>query len=220
MYKVLEILTDQEIAQCREIAASAKFVHGRVSNPHNVAKDNEQLHDPAVHNQTAQLLHGALMRNEDFRNFTFPAAIAPPLITRYNPSQQYGAHADAAYLTLPGGTLRSDISCTIFLSDPETYEGGSLQIQLGDARMSFKLPPGYAIIYPSDTFHQVEKVGSGERLVAITFIQSRVPDPFKRNLLYELNEVAALEGLQMDPANYARLQLVQQQLLRIWGEKP
>ena len=61
---------------------------------------------------------------------------------------------------------------------------------------------------------------SGERLVAITFIQSRVPDPFKRSLLYNLNEVAALEGLQMDPMNYSRLQLVQQQLLRIWGEKP
>ena len=220
MYKVLQILTDQEIAKCREIAASAKFVHGRITNPHNTAKDNEQLHDPAVYNKSAQLLHQALLRNEDFRNFAFPVAIAPPLITRYNPSQHYGLHTDMAYITLPGGTLRSDISCTIFLSDPEAYEGGSLQVQLGDAAMSFKLPPGYAIVYPSDTFHQVEQVTSGERLVAITFIQSRVPDPFKRSLLYNLNEVAALEGLQMDPMNYSRLQLVQQQLLRTWGEKP
>ena len=220
MYKVLQILTDQEIAQCREIAASAKFVHGRITNPHNTAKDNEQLHDPAVYNKSAQLLHQALMRNEDFRTFAFPVAIAPPLITRYTRSQHYGLHTDMAYITLPGGTLRSDISCTIFLSDPGTYEGGSLQVQLGDAEMSFKLPPGYAIVYPSDTFHQVEQVTSGERLVAITFIQSRVPDPFKRSLLYNLNEVAALEGLQMDPMNYSRLQLVQQQLLRIWGEKP
>ena len=76
MYKVLQILTDQEIAQCREIAASAKFVHGRITNPHNTAKDNEQLHDPAVYNKSAQVLHQALMRNEDFRNFAFPVAIS------------------------------------------------------------------------------------------------------------------------------------------------
>ena len=68
--------------------------------------------------------------------------------------------------------------------------------------------------------HEVEPVTKGERLVAITFIQSRIPDPFRRNLLYDLNEVAALEGLNMSPDNYMRLQLVQNQLLRYWGEKP
>jgi PKHD-type hydroxylase len=217
---VIPILTDAEVAQCRQIATSAKFVHGRITNPHNLAKDNEQLHDPAVYQQSAQLLHGALMRSEEFRDFAFPAVMAPPLITRYNPSQHYGGHSDAAYINLPGGTLRSDLSCTIFLSDPETYGGGALQIQLGDAAFGFKLPPGFAIVYPSDTLHQVEAVSSGERLVAITFIQSRVPDPFRRNLLYNLNEVAALEGLKMDPENQVRLQLVRDQLTRHWGEKP
>ena len=220
MYKVLPILTDEEVAECRKIAASAPFVHGRITNPHNTAKDNEQLHDPATYQQSAQLLHRALMRSEDFRNFAFPVSMAPPMITRYHPSQHYGAHTDAAYLQLPGGTLRSDLSCTIFLSDPETYEGGELHIRLGDAEMHFKLPPGFAIVYPSDTLHEVNPVASGERLVAITFIQSRVPDPFRRNLLYDLNEVAALEGLKMEAENYTRLQLVQNQLLRYWGEKP
>ncbi|MEA3067637.1 MAG: PKHD-type hydroxylase, partial [Sphingomonadales bacterium] len=79
---------------------------------------------------------------------------------------------------------------------------------------------GYAILYPSDTLHQVDPVTSGERLVAITFIQSRISDPFRRNLLFNLNEVAALEGLQMQPENFARLQLIQNQLLRYWGDKP
>jgi PKHD-type hydroxylase len=91
---------------------------------------------------------------------------------------------------------------------------------LGDADLRFKLHAGEAIIYPSDTFHEVEPVTSGERLVAITFIQSRIADPFRRNLLFNLNEVAALEGLKMSPENYSRLQLVQAQLLRYWGEKP
>jgi PKHD-type hydroxylase len=160
------------------------------------------------------------MRSEDFVNFAFPVSMAPPLITRYQPGMRYGAHTDVAYIKLPGGTLRSDLSCTIFLNDPDSYEGGALRIELGDAELQFKLPAGFAIIYPSDTLHQVEEVTNGERLVAITFIQSRVPDPFRRNLLYNLNEVAALEGLNMQAENFTRLQLIQNQLLRCWGEKP
>jgi PKHD-type hydroxylase len=217
---VIVVLTDEEVAECRRIAAGAQFVHGRITNPHNKAKDNEQLHEPSTYQESAKILHAALMRSEDFVNFAFPVAMAPPLITRYQPGMHYGAHTDVAYIKLPGGTLRSDLSCTIFLNDPESYEGGALRIQLGDAEIEFKLPAGHAIIYPSDTLHQVDEVTSGERLVAITFIQSRVPDPFKRNLLYSLNEVAALEGLNMQAENFTRLQLIQNQLLRYWGEKP
>lgn len=220
MYRILEILTPAEVEECKQIAASAPFVHGRVSNPHNKAKDNEQLHEQASWQRSAEMLGAALMRSEEFREFAFPAEIAPPLITRYKPGMKYGAHADAAFLPLPGGAIRSDLSCTIFLNDPESYDGGSLHIQLGDAELRFKLKPGEAIVYPSDTLHQVEPVTKGERLVAITFIQSRVPDPFERNLLFDLNEVAALEGLKMDPENYSRLSRVQANLLRYWGEKP
>ncbi len=84
----------------------------------------------------------------------------------------------------------------------------------------FKLKPGEAIVYPSDSLHQVVPVTKGERLVAITFIQSRIQDPFRRNLLFELNEVAALEGLKMDPDHFSRLQLIQQNLLRYWSDMP
>jgi len=220
MYRILQILTPEEVTECKQIAASAPFVHGRVSNPHNKAKDNEQLHEQKAWQQTAHMLGEALMRSEEFREFAFPAELAPPLITRYKPGMHYGAHADAAYLPLPGGVIRSDLSCTIFLNEPESYEGGALHIRLGDGDLRFKLKPGEAIVYPSDTFHEVEPVTSGERLEAITFIQSRVPDPFRRNLLFELNEVAALEGLNMAPENFSRLQLVQANLLRYWGEKP
>jgi PKHD-type hydroxylase len=121
---------------------------------------------------------------------------------------------------MPGQAIRSDISCTIFLNEPESYEGGSLHVRYGDADIRFKLNPGQAILYPSDTFHEVEPVTEGERLVAITFIQSRIPDPFRRYMLFELNEVAALEGLKMEPENFSRLQLVQANLLRYWGDKP
>ena len=220
MYRVLQLLTDAEIAECRKIAANAQFVHGRISNPHNKAKENEQLHEPQAYQRSSQLLLQAFGRSEEFREFAFPVLIAPPMITRYQPGMHYGAHADSAFIQLPGGTLRSDLSCTIFLNEPESYEGGSLHIELGDAGMQFKLPPGHAIVYPSDTLHQVDPVTKGERLVAITFIQSRISDPFRRNLLFNLNEVAALEGLKMSQENFSRMQLIQNQLLRYWADKP
>jgi PKHD-type hydroxylase len=220
MYRILQLLTDAEVAECRRIAAGAQFVHGRITNPHNKAKQNEQLHEAQAYQKSSQLLLQAFTRSEEFREFAFPAMIAPPMITRYQPGMHYGAHADSAFIQLQSGALRSDLSCTVFLNEPEAYEGGALHIELGDAEMQFKLPPGHAILYPSDTLHQVEPVTKGERLVAITFIQSRISDPIKRSTLFNLNEVAALEGLKMQPENFTRLQLVQNQLLRYWGEKP
>ena len=220
MYRIVDILSEEELAQCREIAAGATFVDGKVTNPHNKAKQNEQLHEQTAYQRSAKLIVDAMGRSPEFLEFVFPAQIAPPLLTRYRPGMRYGAHADAAYLQLPGGTLRSDISCTIFLNEPESYEGGALHIRLGDADLRFKLRPGQAILYPSDTLHEVEPVTKGERLVAITFIQSRVPDPFERSMLFELNEVAALEGNNMSQENFSRLQLIQANLLRYWGEMP
>src|SRR5437763_14438449 len=220
MYRILQLLTDAEIAECRRVAASAQFVHGRITNPHNKAKQNEQLHEPQAYQKSSQLLLQAFGRSEEFHNSDCPVLIAPPMITRYQPGMHYGAHADSAFIQLPGGALRSDLSCTVFLNEPESYEGGALHIELGDAEMQFKLPPGFAIVYPSDTLHQVEPVTKGERLVAITFIQSRISDPFRRNVLFNLNEVAALEGLQMQQENFSRLQLIQNQLLRYWSDKP
>jgi PKHD-type hydroxylase len=220
MYRILQILNDAEVAECRRIAASAPFIDGRISNPHNTAKQNEQLHDQSAYQRSAQLLQAALVRNEELMNFAFPVKIAPPLITRYKPGMKYGFHTDVAFMQLPSSGMRSDLSCTIFLNEPESYEGGALHIRLGDGEMRFKLRPGDAIVYPSDTLHAVEAVTKGERLVAITFMQSRIQDPFRRNLLYNLNEVAALEGLSMKPENFTMLQLIQNQLLRYWGDNP
>jgi PKHD-type hydroxylase len=220
MYRILQLLTPAEVQELRRIAAEAPFVDGRITNPHNKAKQNQQLHDAAAYNRSSQLLMQAIGRSEEFREFCFPAMIAPPLLTRYKPGMHYGPHADAAYIQLPGGALRSDISCTIFLNDPKDYDGGALHVRLGEADLRFKLQPGQMILYPSTTLHQVEPVTRGERLVAITFIQSRVPNEFERNMLYELNEVAALEGLKMNQENFMRLQVVQSNLLRYWGDKP
>jgi PKHD-type hydroxylase len=217
MFKeIQDVLTGEEVQALRRIAAAAQWIDGRQSNPHSSVKNNLQLYEKS----SADILARALYRHEDFANFTFPVVLAPPMLSRYRPGMHYGGHADAAYLPLGEKPLRCDLSCTIFLSDPSAYEGGALRIQLGSRDLRFRGAPGSAVIYPSTTFHEVEPVTSGERLAGITFIQSRIADAFLRELLYELNEIAALEGLNMDPNNYARLQLVQRNLLQRWGDMP
>jgi PKHD-type hydroxylase len=220
MFKELDILGPAQLDELRRIAASANFVDGRISNPHSTAKQNLQLHDEAAYQRSSQILMQALYAHEDFRNFAFPIAMLPPMMCRYTSEMRYGAHADAAFLQLGNQALRSDLSCTIFLADPGNYEGGALTIRLGTRSLGFKGKAGSAIVYPSDMLHEVEPVASGERLVAITFIQSRIADNSRRETLYELNEVAALEGLRMSHENFTRLQLVQANLLRRWGDKP
>ncbi len=221
MFKEIpDLLDSRQVQELKQIADQARFVDGRISNPHSQVKQNLQLHDDGAYQKSSQILLQALFGHEDFRNFAFPVAILPPLMTRYTSSMRYGAHADAAYLQLGQTALRSDLSCTIFLNDPSAYEGGALRIRLGTRDVRFKGGPGTAIVYPSNTMHEVEPVSKGERFVAITFIQSRIADPFQRETLYELNEVAALEGLKMDPENFTRMQLLQANLLRYWGDRP
>ena len=217
MFREIELLTPGQIAELRQIAAAANFVDGRISNPHSKVKQNLHLHDDAAFQRSSQLLMQALFEHEDFRNFAFPAAITPPLLTRYTKGMRYGVHPDAAFIRLPNMAIRSDLSCTIFLNDPASYEGGALRIQLGTRDLRFKGAAGTAIIYPSNQLHEVEEVTAGERLVAIAFIQSQVFETYHREILYELNEVAALEGLKMSFENFSRLQLVQQNLLRLWS---
>lgn len=220
MFKEIQFLDAGQVDQLRQIAARGQFVDGRITNPHSKVKNNLQLHDQQAYQQSAQLLAAAIMAHQDFINYAMPAAIAPPLLTRYAPGMHYGAHTDNASIALPTGPLRTDLSCTIFLSDPESYEGGALCVHLGARTVSFRLQPGWGIVYPSDTLHEVEPVTRGERLVAITFIQSRIRSRFERELFYELSEVIALEGKKMSEQNFSQAQLVKQKLLRHWSDKP
>lgn len=221
MFRMIEdVLPPEAVAELVAIAAAAQFVDGKVSNPHSRVKNNQQLHEPQPAERAAQIVARALLGNREFFDVAFPKAIAPPLLARYEPGMNYGLHPDAAMMQTPSGALRSDLSCTVFLADPASYDGGALRVQLGSGEMRFKGRPGSAVVYPSMTLHEVEPVTRGERLVAITFIQSRIADPVERDLLYELNEVAALEGNNMAPENFSRLQAVQFNLMRRWTDHP
>jgi PKHD-type hydroxylase len=138
-------------------------------------------------------------------------------LCRYEPGMKYGSHADAAIIQLATGKIRSDLSCTVFIGDPATYEGGELAMILGNQTLAFKGAPGEAIVYPSTLLHEVVPVRSGQRLVSITFIESHVADHHERMQVYELNEIAALEGLRMSPESRVRLDVVRQNLLRMWS---
>lgn len=215
---VKNVLTAAEVDQIRQIAKSVRFVEGRASNPHNLAKDNLQV-DPSQPDavRAANIAAAAIGRNEQITNFVFPKRIAAPLLARYEPGMKYGAHADAPFIPLPTGPLRSDVSGTIWIADPSTYEGGELTIHLGSERISIRGEPGAMVVYPSTTLHEVTPVTSGQRLVLITFIESTIPDQAERELLYSLNEVHALEGLKMSWENRTRLQFVIASLHRKWA---
>jgi PKHD-type hydroxylase len=211
------LLSPPEVARLVDISAKLKFVDGRISNPHALAKDNLQADsDDPLYAESSKIVADAFARSREFNDFAMPARIAPPLLARYEPGMKYGVHADAAHMVLADGSLRSDLSCTVFLSHPSTYEGGELTIHIGRA-LPFKCLPGHAIVYPSTTLHEVQPVRAGRRLVSLTFIQSRVADEQRRDMLFELGEISALEGARMDGLSRTRLEAVRQNLLRMWS---
>lgn len=218
MFKLIEnVVSADALAELHAIADRGTFVDGRVSNPHSKVKNNLQLHDPAVARRVTEILAQALYGNDEFTNYAFPRVIAPPMITTYRPGMHYGLHTDVAFMQIGERALRADLSCTIFLSDPASYDGGALRIALGTSEVLIRPAAGAAILYPSTTLHEVTPVTRGERRVGLTFIESSIADSQRREMLYELNEVAALEGLTMHPDNYTRLQRVQANLLRQWA---
>jgi PKHD-type hydroxylase len=213
-----DVLTPEEVAELKAMAGKAQFVDGRISSPHSIVKDNLQIdHADQAYAASSKLLAAALQRNEAFRAFAFPALMAPPLLARYEPGMKYGMHSDSPIIMIGARQLRSDISCTVFLNEPDAYEGGALAVRVGTRVVEFKLKAGAAVIYPSTTLHEVTPVTAGERLVGITFIESQIADPALRELLYELDEVAALEGNNMSWENRTRLQYVRSNLRRIWS---
>src|SRR5438309_2740538 len=130
--EIEDVLTADEVAQLRAMAQTARFVDGRISSPNSVVKDNLQIdHADNAYSASSRLLAEALQRSEPFRNFAFPSLMAPPLLARYEPGMKYGLHSDSAMIQLGARQLRSDLSCTIFLDEPDSYDGGALAIRLG-----------------------------------------------------------------------------------------
>ncbi len=213
------LLQPPEVARMQALSRELRFVDGRVTNPANQTKQNLQADfaDPK-YAESVQLVQGAFARSREFLDFAMPKRIAPPLLCRYEPGMKYGGHADAAIIQVQNGRLRSDLSCTVWIAHPSSYEGGELSIAMGNRKILIKGDPGDAIVYPSTTLHEVVPVRSGQRIVSITFIESFIADQHQRMQVYELNEIAALEGLTMKWENRVRLDVVRQNLMRMWAK--
>ena len=216
--KIKNLLQPPEIARLMALSRELRFVDGRVSNPANLTKNNLQADaaDPK-YAESVQIVGAAFARSREFMDFAMPKRVAPPLLSRYEPGMKYGAHADAAILHIGNERLRSDLSCTVFIGDPASYEGGELLIVAGNQTLPFKEAPGDALVYPSTTLHEVVPVRAGQRLVSITFIESLIADSHQRMQVFELNEIAALEGNTMRWESRVRLDVVRQNLLRMWS---
>jgi PKHD-type hydroxylase len=215
--EIKDFLTSDEVARLRDLAARVQFVDGRISNPHNQSKNNLQASEADPHYaESSKIVAAAFARSAPFRDFAFPRHVAPPLLARYEVGMTYGAHADTSHMRFGNDVHRSDLSATVWLNPPASYDGGELVVHLGTRPVVIKGEAGSLIVYPSTQLHEVTPVRRGQRLVSITFIESLIPDEFLRTQIYELNEVAALEGLKMDWGNRVRLEAVRYNLMRLW----
>lgn len=216
--EIKDFLTPAEVARLLELAAGTAFVDGRISNPANTAKNNLQVSQSHPgYAESSRIVAAAFARSEPFQEFAFPRHVAPPLLARYEVGMTYGAHADTAFMRFGNETRRSDLSATVWLANPASYDGGELVIHLGTRPVVVKGEPGSVMVYPSTQLHEVTPVRRGVRLVSITFIESLIAEEFLRTQLYDLSEVLALEARNMQWENRIRLDAVRNNLLRLWS---
>lgn len=224
LLQIPQVLTDEQVARCRAQLAQATWVDGRVTAGHQSAqaKHNEQLPEgspTAV--ALGDLILSVLEQHPLFLSAALPQRIFPPLFNRYAGGQSFGTHVDNAIRPLTGTPLRirTDLSCTLFLSDPHTYDGGELVIEDTYGVQRIKLPAGSLILYPATSLHHVTPVTRGERLASFFWLQSLVRQDAHRSALFDLD--MAIQGLKQRPGNGAEevaLTGVYHNLLRLWAE--
>ncbi|GAB6051535.1 Fe2+-dependent dioxygenase [Magnetospira thiophila] len=220
--RIPNLLNEKMLARVEEILSGAAFVEGaRTAGPqarkvkNNLQLDRQQTPEAQ---ELESLLSQALSRHPLVRMVAMPTRVMAPMISKYETGMSYGIHADNPFIDTPQGRLRSDISCTIFLSDPDSYAGGDLVAATDLGPQRIKLPKGDAILYPTGTPHEVLEVTSGVRLAAVTWIESRVADPHKRQILAELDRLAQGVSRKLpDTPEQRQAQKLYGDLARLWG---
>jgi PKHD-type hydroxylase len=220
-----EVLTPDEVARARVVLADASWADGRVTAGHQsaLAKRNLQLPQSGeAARDLGALVTAALNRNLLFLSAALPARIFPPLFNRYEAGHDFGSHVDNAIRPLPDGSgaLRTDLSATLFLEDPEAYDGGELSIDDTYGLHQVKLPAGDLILYPASSLHRVEPVTRGARTASFFWIQSLVRDDARRTLLFDMDQSIqrTAEKLGHEDAGVIGLTGCYHNLLRMWAE--
>ncbi len=213
---IVNAIPAELLAALREAIASGPFADGK-SSAHGLAKaakHNLQL-DERPHAQLLDRVAQALFNLPELQGFAIPRLLGRPLINRHETGMSYGLHSDNAYI----GELRTDVSYTLFLDDPDSYDGGELQILSQGQTYHFKLPAGSLLLYSTGALHQVLPVSRGVRHAAVGWIQSLIRDPEQREILTKLKAVPHFLG---SDARYQDLAVQTseciQRLIRLWGE--
>jgi PKHD-type hydroxylase len=216
------ILNNEDIDVIADLMATANFREGTTSagsEAKRVKNNHEMFISEAETQRLNNLVMGKLIKNQTYIDTAFAAKIAAPYYARYSKGMSYGNHVDDPVMGPPNQRYRSDISITIFLNGPEAYEGGELVINTQFGEQKVKLNAGDAVLYPSSSTHRVAEVTKGERLVAVTWLQSTIRDPAKREILYNLSQ--ARETLIKTSAGSQELEQLSNgyvNLLRMWTD--
>lgn len=218
------VLTPDDVREARRLLAGAAWEDGRSTAGAQAVtvKNNQQLAQDGEPARTlrALVLQG-LERHATFFSAALPRNVFPPMFNRYaGPANSYGNHVDAAIRYAPAGRVRTDLSCTLFLCDPDEYEGGDLVVESAAGERRVKLPAGDMVLYPSTSVHRVEPVTRGARVASFFWVQSMVRSEEQRRLLFEMDR--ALMHLrstvgEMD-AGVVALTGTYHNLLRLWAE--
>lgn len=189
-FQILHILEPQEVQQIVSHLERQTFEHGKLT-AHGRARDvkhNLQMERSTPEPSEAdRILLNALGRNPLFQAFAIPKRVGAPTFSRYEVGMEYGNHVDGAIMGSGIDAIRTDLASTIFLSDPASYDGGELILEMSFGQQEIKLGAGEAIVYSATTLHRVAPVTRGVRLVGLVWIQSAVPDERLRSILFDLN---------------------------------
>jgi PKHD-type hydroxylase len=225
IHHVERVLTDDELREIHTILAHATWEHGRESAGTQAAalKNNEQLsHQSEEMRAIRAIVLKALDRHSTFFSVTLPRRVFPPRVNRYEgDSNSFGAHVDNAIRFTPdtGVRMRTDLSCTLFLNDPESYDGGELVFREGVGSQAVKLAAGDAIVYPGTTVHEVKPVTRGARIACFFWIESMVRDNAQRELLFDLDRtIMRLRNTSGDTEEAVALTGTYHNLLRMWAD--
>lgn len=225
LLRIADVLTKAQVKECRTLLDQAEWVDGNVTSGHQsaLAKNNMQLpEDNPVARQIGDFIQDALGSNPLFMSAALPLKVFPPLFNRYEGGQTFGIHVDNAIRVLRGSAfrIRSDLSATLFFSEPDEYDGGVLTIEDTFGIQEVKLEAGSMVLYPSSSLHRVTPVTRGARVSSFFWMQSMVRDDAQRTLLFQLdNNIQALTQ-QHGGKHEAVISLtgVYHNLLRMWAD--
>jgi PKHD-type hydroxylase len=225
LIQIPEVLTAAQVAEVRRVIDSASWIDGNAtSGPQAaLAKRNRQLsEDGPAANSAGDIVLDALGRSSLFMAAALPAKVWPPLFNRYAGGEQFGVHVDNAVRVKRGGAarLRSDLSATLFLSEPESYEGGELTVEDTYGAHAVKLAAGSLILYPASSLHHVTPVAVGERVAAFFWVQSMIRDDAQRRVLLEMDVAVQRLSSELGQTHPSVVALTgtYHNLLRMWAE--